>query len=128
MSASPPPRPLAIGEVILVELPTLTPRGVELQGIHPAVVVGFPSLMGPMRFPLLMIVPMTSDKGYAWTQANPAAYPIYAAGTARLRLDTVALIDQVRAVDPARLKGRLGTLNAAQYAPIKAGLHTTFGF
>ena len=120
-------RPLAIRDVIVVDLPLHNPQGREHEGTHPAVVVGFPSRVGQIRFQLLAIVPMTSDRRAPWAVANPAAYPLYPAGTARLRNDTLALIDQVRAVDMQRIRSRIGTLTPAEFAPIEAGLRTTLG-
>jgi mRNA interferase MazF len=98
-------------------------KGTKLHALaHPAVVVWFFSRTGALRFPLLTIVPMTSDRRATWAVANPAAYPLYPAGTSRLRNDTLALVDQVRAVDVRRIRNRIGTPTPAEYAPIEAGL------
>lgn len=91
--------------------------------------MGIPSNLGPLRFGLLVVVPFTSNKPeYTWAQSNPAAYPVYPAGTAGLTEESVALIDQVRALDPSRVHRRIGALTAAELEPIQTGLRRMFGF
>lgn len=111
---------IAVGTVIKAALPPQ--QGIEQHGNRPAIVMAMPHVPGPSRFPLLVVVPFTSDKAYTWANANPALYPIVPAGVGGLTADSVALLDQVRAVDPMRVTAILGTLDAAQMQPIRDGL------
>ncbi|MEH2280268.1 MAG: type II toxin-antitoxin system PemK/MazF family toxin [Nostoc sp.] len=52
---------LECGDVVIVTLPTSNPRGCEQQGTRPAVVVGIP--WGEVRYPMLMIAPLTTQSG-----------------------------------------------------------------
>ncbi|WP_292760831.1 type II toxin-antitoxin system PemK/MazF family toxin [Nostoc sp. NOS(2021)] len=52
---------LECGDVVIVILPTSNPRGREQQGTRPAVVVGIP--WGEVRYPMLMIAPLTTQSG-----------------------------------------------------------------
>lgn len=114
-------RAVSIGDVLLIDFPSLAPPGVEQMGLRPAVVAGLPERLGRQRYPTWIVVPMTSTVG-SWTRQAPDLYPIFKAGTAKLKLDTVALIDQVRGVDHTRIVRQLGTLTAEQYEPIREGL------
>ena len=124
---SPPPLgPLAVGDLVTVDLPRHAPPGREQEGYRPAIVVGLPGASGPTRFPLVAIVPLTTDRGHAWAAANPTLYPALAAGTGGLSVASLALVDQARAIDAARVLGRRGTLTDAELAPIQAGLRALF--
>lgn len=119
---------LKVGDVVVVELPEHDPPGREQQGKRPAVVVGFPEVLGQPRFSMVLLVPLTSDKGEAWPRLAPALYPILPAGTAGLLSDSVCLLDQVRAVDVDRIKGRGGALDEGELRPIRDGLRRVLGF
>ncbi|MBC7542388.1 MAG: type II toxin-antitoxin system PemK/MazF family toxin [Candidatus Sericytochromatia bacterium] len=62
----------------MVRMPTHDPAGHEQQGIRPAVVVGIP--VPPVRYPMVMVVPLTSKTG-GWQTANPTLYPVLQAGS-----------------------------------------------
>lgn len=110
---------LVPGDVVIVEVPAHAPGGREQEGIRPAVVAGAP--VGPLRFPLLMVVPLTTACG-AWQTANPVTYPPIPAGTAGLPKLSIALTDQLRAIDRQRLRAYVGALTAAEYGPIHAAI------
>ena len=114
-------RGVAIGDVLLVRLPQLVPPGVEQMGTRPAVVAGLPQRLGPQRFPLWVVVPMTTRIS-GWTLQAPRLYPVYPEGVGGLVSDSVALTDQLRGVDAARVVRFLGKLTPEEYAPIRAGL------
>lgn len=114
-------RAVSIGDLLLVNFPSHAPPGVEQVGLRPAIVAGLPERLGRQRYPTWIVVPMTSTVG-AWTHQAPDLYPIFKAGTAKLKLDTVALIDQVRSVDHTRIVRQIGRLTAEQYEPIREGL------
>lgn len=119
---------LAIRDIVTVTLPQQLPQGGEQEGYRRAVVVGLPNVLGPLRLPVLLIVPFTAEKPhYAWAKANTAAYPRYTAGTAGLTKDSVALIDQLRAVDVSRLGRKIGTMASAEYQPIERGMRRMLG-
>lgn len=110
---------LECGDVVIVALPTHTPRGREQQGTRPAVVVGVP--WGEVRYPMLIIAPLTTQTG-SWALNNPSLYPSLEVGTGGLTKFSIVLLDQVRALDVSRVLAYLGTLTPQQYAPILQGL------
>jgi mRNA interferase MazF len=98
------------------------PGGHEQQGLRPAVIVGIPERLGIPRFEVLVVVPMTTDRGQEWSRRSPALYPRFSKGTAHLRSPSICLLDQVRAIGAERVRGYRGTLGADQYRPIHDGL------
>ncbi len=112
-------RRLKIGDIVSAMFPTHDPRGREQEGYRPAVVVGLPERTGTPRFGVLLLAPMTSDKGQDWAEQAPARYP---AGTAGLRSDSICLLDQVRALSVERVHRYHGSLNNEEYQPIREGL------
>lgn len=119
-------RRLRAGDVLRVELPTLTPAGHEQMGTRPAVVVGVPADLGPVRYPLLVVVPLTTQQG-EWSASNRTLYPTLPAGAGGLTADSAALLDNVRGVDAARVRGFLGSLGAPEVALLQAGLRELLG-
>ena len=107
----------------MLMFPVHHPPGHEQEGSRPAVVVAVP--IGPTRFPVVLVVPLTTQ-AREWTDRNPALYPRLDAGSGGLIHPSVALLDQVRAVDARRLATYLGTLSRAAYAPIHRGLRMLF--
>ncbi len=85
-------------------------------------VVGIPERLGVPRFEVLVVVPMTTDRGQQWSERSPALYPRLEKGTANLRSSSVCLLDQIRAIGAERVRGYRGTLDAEQYRPIHEGL------
>lgn len=122
-----------IGDVIIVFLPERNPEGCEQKGERPAIIVGFPERLGATRLPLITIVPFTdlidkrTGKRKWWVDPSPGLYPVFGKGTANLRKDSVALIDQLQAVDCRRISGYCGKLSKSEYAPIQAGIEVMFG-
>ncbi len=116
---------LEIGDVIKVLLPKHSPSGHEQEGRRPALVVGTFTQVGAMRFPMVMIAPMTTQIA-SWTTQNPSLYPRISSGTAGLTEESVILLDQIRAVSLSRMLSFLGTLDAAQLEPINRLLSRVF--
>ncbi len=112
-------QPLNCGDVIFVNLPSHNPRGHEQEGRRPAVIVGVP--LGDVRYPVVVVVPLTTQFG-GWAKKNSAIYPIIQSGTAGLPQKSVALCDQIRAVDIQRVIGYLGSLSVDEYLPIIDGV------
>ena len=110
---------LKCGDVVFVNLLSHNPKGHEQEGRRPAVIVGAP--LGDVRYPVVVVVPLTTQFG-GWVNRNSALYPIIQAGSAGLPQKSVALCDQVRAVDIQRVIGYLGSLSFEQYLPIIDGV------
>lgn len=113
---------LATGDVISALFPMHVPGGREQQGYRPAVVVGIPERLGVPRFEVLIVVPMTTDRGQQWSERSPALYPRLEKGAANLRSPSICLLDQVRSIGAERVRGYRGTLDDEQYRPIHEGL------
>ena len=113
--------PVPVGVVIVAVFPEASPSGREQIGERPAVVVGMPDFVGPPIYPGLILVPFTTrlDK---LSGHPPQLYPGYPAGVAGLTRPSAALVDQLRYVDAARLRGVLGRMTAAEYEPIRNAL------
>ena len=111
-------RVLQVGDFVTVKFPSQVPRGREQEGFRPAIVVGLPSRLGKLRFPLIFVVPMTTDRGQDWVRNSPNLYVRFAAGVAGLKSPSIALLDQVRAVDVSRVVAYRGSLSSQQYGEI----------
>lgn len=118
---------LEIGDVVSALFPLHRPGGREQEGYRPAVVVGLPELAGTPRFGVLIVAPMTTDRGQEWVEQSPELYPRYPSGTANLRSASVCLLDQVRSLDVDRVRRYRGTLSSEEYSPIHNGLAKVFG-
>ncbi len=108
--------------------PAHVPGGREQQGFRPAVVVGIPERLGVPRFEVLVVVPMTTDRGQQWAERSPALYPRFEKGTVNLRSPSICLLDQVRAIGAERVRGYRGTLDTEQYRPIHDGLRRMMSY
>jgi mRNA interferase MazF len=92
-------RPLKIGDIITARFPEQKPQGREQEGYRPAVIVGFPSLLGKLRFPVIIVVPMTTYRNQSWADNAPHLYPVFPAGIAGLKSSSIALLDQIRTIE-----------------------------
>ncbi|TYQ26718.1 type II toxin-antitoxin system PemK/MazF family toxin [Pseudanabaena sp. UWO311] len=113
---------LQIGDVITAKFPSQNPSGRKQEGYRPAIVVGIPSRLGKLRFPLVFVVPMTTDRGQEWADINPNLYVRFSAGVAGLKSPSIALLDQVRAIDISRIVAYRGSLTPQQYEAIAESL------
>lgn len=118
-------RTLTSQDLVIVELPRHRPSGHEQEGYRPAVVVGVPERLGTPRYPVLVVLPMTTQSG-PWAARSPDLYIPFAAGSAGLPQDSVALLEHLRGIDLRRVIRYLGTLTEEEYAPIRAGLRKLF--
>ncbi len=89
-------------------------------------VVGRPERLGDPRFGVLIAAPMTTDRGQEWAERRPTLYPRFPEVTANLRSYSNGLLDQVRALDAARVRRYRGSLNREQYRPVHEGLRRIF--
>ena len=112
----------AIGQIVYVRLAARVPPGHEQEGARPAVVVGDPANVGPPRFGMVLVVPLTTFRGQSWQAASPALYPVLPAGAGGIAVDSIALLDQTQAVDATRVGSLVGLLTMADFTPIEAGL------
>ncbi len=119
-------RPVNLGDILLVALPTQEPRGHEQEGLRPAVVVGLPERVGTPRYPFSLVVPMTTQRG-TWVERSPELYPVLEAGSGGLTRTSIVLLDQVRSLDLDRIRGYLGSLEGEKLAPISAGVRDMCG-
>ncbi|TYQ31494.1 type II toxin-antitoxin system PemK/MazF family toxin [Pseudanabaena sp. UWO310] len=113
---------LQIGDVITAKFPSQNPSGREQEGYRPAIVVGIPSRLGKLRFPLVFVVPMTTDRGQDWAANSPDLYVRFSIGIAGLKSPSIALLDQVRAIDISRIVAYRGSLTPQQYVAIAESL------
>ncbi|MHB2015937.1 MAG: type II toxin-antitoxin system PemK/MazF family toxin [Candidatus Xenobia bacterium] len=113
-------RLVSLGDVVVVRLPTHRPGGHEQE--RPVVVVAVP---GAARFPLLVVVPLTTQIA-AWATAHPELYPVLSARAGQLPCRSAVLLDQVRGIDARRVAGYLGSLSVGEYEPIRLGLARLF--
>jgi len=120
-------KPLSPGDIVVIQMPQHLPRGTEQEGQRPALVVGIPQVLGDPRFPLVLVVPLTTDRHQTWSQLSPELYPTLSAGTAGLTADSVVLFDQLRAVSIARITSYLGTLPSDVYASIQGAIKRMLG-
>lgn len=107
------------GDVVLVTLPSNKPKGHEQEGFRPAIIIAVPT--GHLRYPVVIVVPVTSQTGN-WTKLNPSLYIQIPQGKSGLPRLSVALIDQVRAIDVNRITTYLGTLEHSLLQNIKHSL------
>ncbi|GAX43287.1 hypothetical protein NIES4075_43000 [Tolypothrix sp. NIES-4075] len=115
-------RSLQFGDIVTARFPQQNPQGREQEGYRPAIVVGFPSRLGIPRFELIVVIPMTTDRGLQWANTSPDLYLRFAAGVARLKSPSIALLDQLRVLDANRIVAYRGSLTPEQYEPILTGL------
>ena len=99
--------------------PDLLSSGHEQQGNRPVIVIGLP--WGEVRYPMLIVVPLTTQTGL-WSRQNPSLYPCLEAGVGGLPQPSIVLLDQLRSIDTRRVLAYLGSLTAEQYIPIHSGL------
>jgi mRNA interferase MazF len=116
-------RILARGDIVIVRLPVHQPPAAS--GARPAV-VGLPGMIGPTRFPTVVLSPLTTGRGQPWAVQSPDLYPRLVAGAAGLPRASLMLLDQTRALGMARLVSYLGSLSSGEFAPIQAGLRRIF--
>ena len=119
-------RPLKIGDVVTARFPEQKPQGREQEGYRPAIVVGFPNLLGQPRFLVIIVVPITTYRNQSWADNSPNLYPVFNAGIAGLKSSSIVLLDQIRAIDARRIVNYRGSLTIEQYQIIQDGLKKMF--
>ena len=116
-------RHLKPGAVVLIALPLNDPKGHEQEGKRPAIVVGIPQ--GLPRYPVVIVVPLTTQSG-PWAEKNPNLYRQLPAGAGGIPQASIALLDQIRALDVRRVNAYLGSLEPEIFTPIRNNLLQLF--
>ncbi len=110
---------LTRGTVVLAVLdPTF---GHEQQGVRPCVVITDPEVLQDQRFPMLCVVPITRTPG------EGALYPALSPGQSGLRVQSYALVDQVRSIDKRRVTRVFGRISQEEMSLIEEGLRLFLG-
>lgn len=94
---------MARGDVLLIRLPDSDQR--EEKGTRPAIAVQTDVAVSPM----LMVIPVTSSLGAKRFPFTVRLEPSEANG---LTLDSIAMVFQLRAIDPKRIVRKIGELEA----------------
>lgn len=110
------------GDVLLVLLPEHSPNGHEQKGERPVIVVAVPK---PVRYPVIIAIPLTTADG-SWVDKNPSLYKRIPKNASGLPKDSIALIDQIRAIDVHRIKSLYGPLDKSIFQEIKKSLINLF--
>jgi mRNA interferase MazF len=108
------------GTVVLATLdPTI---GQEQRGTRPCVVVSDDVVAAHQRFPVLVLVPLTSTRldGMLYTQIEPTQEN-------GLKNTSYALVDQIRVVDKARVLRMHGHLSKKDLDSLSKALRTMLG-
>jgi mRNA interferase MazF len=121
-------RALQFGDVLNIRLPSQNPQGREQEGMRPAIVVGLPEQVGKPRFPVIFVVPVTSDRGQDWATVAPLLYLRFPAGSGGLRSASIGLLDQLRCVDVKRIVDFRGSLSPEECERLRQALQQIFGF
>jgi mRNA-degrading endonuclease toxin of MazEF toxin-antitoxin module len=119
------------GEVVQALLPQRVPGGHEQSGARPCIVVGDFSPLGSMRYPMVLVVPLTSVNAFrvGWASPYPRLYPRLQAGSGAgaVAVDSFALLDQLTALDAGRVVGSRGSLTLEELQPLLDGLREAIG-
>ena len=111
---------LTRGTVVLVaQDPTI---GHEQRGARPCIIVTNPRVIQEQRFPMICVVPITKTPG------EGALYPALSSGSSGLRIQSYALVDQVRSVDKRRIMRVFGQISQEELKAIDEGLRLFLGF
>ncbi|MBF0409316.1 MAG: type II toxin-antitoxin system PemK/MazF family toxin [Candidatus Riflebacteria bacterium] len=107
------------GSVIQVDFGFRLPPGHEQAGLRPVVVIAIPSEIEEPRFPLIIIVPLTSFKNQQWALTSTTIYHRVYAGEGGIKLDSLALLDQIQVLDINRVHKLVGELGTNSFSVIK---------
>ena len=111
-----------MGDIVIARFPEHLPPGREQYGIRPALVLGLPERLGHPRFPVVLLAPLTTDRGQAWATDNPRLYPRLKEGLGGLPSASLVLVDQTRFLSIQRISTWLGALERESWEPIRDGL------
>ncbi len=107
--------PVQRGDVYRADLnPT---QGSEQDGVRPVLIVSRDAIN--KSSPVVVIVPFTDAANKTKTYPSHVRFK---AGTAGLTMDSVAICEQVRAINKTRLRASLGSLSRIEMTSIEAAL------
>ena len=104
------------GEIYWVEIPTRSPQGSEITKTRPCIVVSA-SALNSVRSTILM-VPLTS---------NNKPYPPISISMPSVGTGSVAVCDQLLAVDKRRIKNLAGTITSKELDILDESLRLVLG-
>jgi mRNA interferase MazF len=111
---------MRIGDIHWVELPNVGGR--EQAGRRPAVILQDDAYAGSL--PTTIVVPLSSAMA---ALRFPGTVRINATNVSGLRIDSVALVFQIRAIDRARIAERIGRLASAESLEIRSEYQKLLG-
>jgi mRNA interferase MazF len=85
------------------------------------VVIADPEVLQDQLFPILCVVPITRTPG------EGALYPALSPGQSGLRVQSYALVDQVRSIDKRRVTRVFGRISQEEMSLIEEGLRLFLG-
>jgi mRNA interferase MazF len=101
----------ARGDIYWVNFPKRSPRGAEIEKTRPCVVLSLTRVNEVRR--TVLVIPLASSP----EPAPPIAVAVPSAGSG-----SVAVVDQLTAVDKSRLRKRAGALNTVDITTIENSL------
>ena len=104
------------GDIHWVNFPKRDPKGSEIEKTRPCVLLSLTAVNAVRR--TVVVVPLTSSPD----PAPPIAIAVASAGP-----DSVAVCDQVTAVDKRRLKGKAGRISAKDLQAIEQSVRLVLG-
>ena len=104
------------GDIHWVDFPKRDPKGSEIEKTRPCVILSLSSVNALRR--TVVVVPLTS---------SPEPVPPVAIAVASAGPDSVAVCDQVTAVDKRRVKNRSGSLSAKDMQAIEQSVRLVLG-
>ncbi len=107
---------LARGDIHWVSFPKRDPHGAEIEKTRPCVILSLTAVNAVRR--TVVVVPLTSSPD----PAPPIAIAVASAGP-----DSVAVCDQVTAVDKRRLKGKTARVSATDLRAIEQSVRLVLG-
>lgn len=104
------------GDIHWVNFPQRDPKGAEIEKTRPCVILSLTSVNAVRR--TVVVVPLTS---------SPAPAPPIAIAIASAGADSVAVCDQVTAVDKRRLKNKTGHVSVDDLREIEQSVRLVLG-
>ena len=104
------------GDIHWVDFPKRDPKGSEIEKTRPCVILSLSSVNNLRR--TVVVVPLTSSP----EPVPPVAIAVPSAGP-----DSVAVCDQVTAMDKRRVKNRSGSLSARDLQAIEQSVRLVLG-
>ncbi|MFO0012683.1 MAG: type II toxin-antitoxin system PemK/MazF family toxin [Planctomycetota bacterium] len=111
---------MTIGEIHWVELPDSGGR--EQAGRRPAIVIQNDDYAGSL--PTVLVIPLSTAMA---ALRFPGTAQIKAEKQSGLRIDSVALVFQLRAIDRGRIKEKIGVASEAEMVDVRSELAKLLG-